>query len=74
MAVAVDRGSLLIDYIVRSFNPIKDALLAIGIFFTVKHVISLTYQSFQYINVKLFPRILKIDLNLHFRVGTNMYY
>ena len=47
MAVAVDKGSLLIDYVVRSFRPIKDALLTICIFYTAKNVVRLVYRGFQ---------------------------
>ena len=49
MAVAVDRGSLLIDHVVRTFRPIKDGLLAICIFYTAKNVVKLGYWGFQFI-------------------------
>ena len=44
MAVAVDRANLLIDQIIRSFRPARDTLIAIGLFYSVKHVLKLAYQ------------------------------
>lgn len=44
MAVAVDRANLLADQIIRSFRPLRDALIAIGLFYSVKNVIKLAYQ------------------------------
>ena len=38
MAVAVDRANLLTDQIIRSFRPLRDALLAIGLFYSVKNI------------------------------------
>ena len=44
MAVVVDRASLLTDQIIRSFRPLRDALVAIGIFYSMKSLIKLSYQ------------------------------
>ena len=44
MAVAVDRANLLADQIIRSFKPLKDALVAIGILYSMKTVIKIGYQ------------------------------
>jgi short-subunit dehydrogenase len=45
MAVAVDRASLLTDQIIRSFRPLRDALVAIGILYSMKSVIKISYQA-----------------------------
>ena len=44
MAVAVDRANLLADQIIRSFKPLKDALIAIGILYSMKSVIKIGYH------------------------------
>lgn len=49
MAVAVDRGSLLIDQVIKSLRPARDVLLAIGLYYSVKNVIKLACQGFKLI-------------------------
>ena len=49
MAVAVDRCSLLIDQITESFRPVRNVLVAIGLFYSAKSVVTLAYQGFQFI-------------------------
>ena len=44
MAVAVDRANLLVDQIMRSFRPLRDALLAVGLYYSVKNVLMTCYQ------------------------------
>ena len=45
MAVAVDRANLLTDQIIRSFRPLRDALVAIGILYSMKTLIKMSYQA-----------------------------
>ena len=42
--MAVDRADLLIDQIIRSCRPLRDAVIAIGLFYSVKNVLKLAYQ------------------------------
>ena len=44
MAVAVDRANFLADQIIRSFRPLRDAFVAIGILYSMKSVIKIGYQ------------------------------
>ena len=44
MAVAVDRANLLTDQIIRSFRPLRDVLLAIGLFYSIKNAIKFAYK------------------------------
>ena len=44
MAVAVDRANFLADQIIRSFRPLRDAFVAIGMLYTMKSVIKIGYQ------------------------------
>ena len=44
MAVAVDRANLLIDQIIRSFRPLRDVLLAIGLFYSIKNALKFAYK------------------------------
>jgi len=44
MAVAVDRANLLVGQIFRSFRPLRDAFVAIGIFYSMKSVVKIGYQ------------------------------
>ena len=46
MAVVVDRANLLTDQIIRSFRPLRDALVAIGMIYSMKSVIKMGYQIF----------------------------
>ena len=44
MAVAVDKADLLANQIIRSFRPLRDTLVAIGLLYSMKNVIKLGYQ------------------------------
>ena len=47
MAVAVDRGSLLIDHVIKSLRPARDVLLAIGLYYSLKNVLQIAKTTHQ---------------------------
>ena len=51
MAVAVDRADLFANQIIRSFRPLRDALVAIGLLYSMKNVIKFGYQIIRGVHV-----------------------
>ena len=55
MAVVVDRASLLVDQIISSLRPLRNTLIAIGVFYSLKNVAHLAYSGFRAISRNKLP-------------------
>lgn len=49
MAVVVDRASLFVDQIIKSFRPVGNTLMAIGAFYCAKKLIQISYTGFRFL-------------------------
>ena len=57
MAVAVDKASLLFDQLASRMRPARDALLLVGLYYSGKKLLDLTYQGYTAIKVFWISRL-----------------
>lgn len=57
MAVVVDRASLLVDQAFRRFRPLRDVLLAVGLYYSAKSALKLTCDVVNGVRVYVLSRL-----------------
>ena len=55
MAVVVDRADLFVNQILKSFRPIRNTFIAIGVFYCAKTFVQVAYTGFRFLIRKKLP-------------------
>ena len=57
MAVAADRATLIIDSVFEAFRPLRDVLLIVGLYYSVKGISCLGYEAWKGLRTFVIARV-----------------